>query len=644
MTPEDQQTTDISTENNSQFEALLQYLKSSRGFDFTGYKRSSLLRRITKRMHIVEITDFSDYIDYLEVHPDEFPELFDTILINVTTFFRDRDTWDYIQSHLLPAIIESKGPTEPIRIWSAACASGEEPYSLAMAIAELVGPERFREQVKIYATDVDEDALGHARQAVYTARDVNDVPPKLLEKYFEHSDSRYSFRKDLRRSIIFGRHDLMQDAPISRIDLLLCRNALMYFNSEAQSRILKRFHFSLNDTGFLVVGKAEMLFSYSSLYAPNDMRRRVFKKLAQNGPRSQVSSATQPDKEDSDQLEKYIRLRDAAFDLGAEPQIVIDLNGHAVMINERARDLFNMGLKDLNTPLREMDLYNRFSELKARIQDAYDESHPAVIKETNWVLDSGEVRTLDIYIKPVRDTTFGSVQGVSLIFRDLTPTKRLQDKIETAHQELETAYEEVQSTNEELETTNEELQSTIEEFETTNEELQSTNEELETTNEELQSTNEELETINEELHSTNEEMQTINLELQVRTDEINKLNNFLGSIIASLRGGVVVVDTELRVQIWSKRAEDMWGLRDTEAQHKNFLNLDIGLPVEQLRHQMRQCLSGNVTVETSVTNAVNRRGKQITCKVTCMPLLHHSNAKIEGVILMMEELPLVQTS
>jgi two-component system CheB/CheR fusion protein len=626
----DEQKEGESSKDDSAFEALLQYVKQARGFDFTGYKRSSLFRRITKRMQVNGITGFDDYIDHLEVHPDEFAQLFDTILINVTAFFRDRETWDYLASHVLPSIIASKGPNEPIRIWSAACASGEEPYSIAMILSELLEPERFREKVKIYATDVDDDALSQARQAIYTQRAVNDVPPEMLEKYFEQSNSRYTFRKDIRRSIIFGRHDLMQDAPISRIDLLLCRNALMYFNSESQSRILKRFHFSLNDAGFLVVGKAEMLYSHNNLFVANDLRRRVFRKVSQTGLRGQLSNASMISRIDGERLARHVRLRESAFDLSSEAQIVIDLNGHTAMISQRARELFDLGLKDLNRPFRELEIYSRFGDLKVRLQDAFTEGRLNAIKDVNWVVESGEVRVLDIHITPLRDGLSSAVQGVILTFHDLTSNKRLQEKLESAHQELETAYEELQSTNEELETTNEELQSTIEEFETTNEELQSTNEELET--------------INEELQSTNEEMQAINTELRARTAEVNRANGFLESIISGIRGGVVVVDEDFRILIWSKTTENLWGLRGEEVQDKNFLNLDIGLPVEQLRNQMRQCLAGSMLQEALVIEAINRRGKQICCKVSCTPLLSHSNSKVEGVILIMEEVPSVQDS
>jgi len=611
-----------------EFEPLLNYLKRNRGFDFTGYKRSSLMRRIRKRMQAVaNFERFSDYMDYLEVHPDEFVQLFDIILINVTTFFRDRDTWDYLETEVIPGIIADKSPNEPIRVWSAACASGEESYSLAILLAEALGLERFREQVKIYATDVDEGALIQARQASYSQRDVADIPPPIMEKYFEQVNTRYVFRKDLRRSVIFGRHDLMQDAPISRIDLLMCRNVLMYFNSESQARILSRFHFALKDNSFLIMGKAEMLYTHSNLFTPIDMKRRVFKKVPQFTLRDHLLSMAQTDTKDAvDRLSKHVRLREAAFDAAPEAQFVVDLNGNIVFINERARALLGLGAKDLNRPLRELDVYNRIAELRTRIQETYAERHPAVIKEIDWATESGEVRTLDIHIMSIRDNSNESSLGVSIILRDLTPYKRLQEKLEHAHQELETAYEELQSTNEELETTNEELQSTIEE--------------LETTNEELQSTNEELETINEELQSTNEEMQTINTELRERTGELNQVNAFLQSILTSMRGGVVVVDPDFRVLIWSKKTEDLWGLRADEVRNKNFLNLEIGLPVEQLKQPIRSSLASEDDYTVLTLEAINRRGKTIRCQVTCTPLLDHSDSKVNGVILVMEELDL----
>ena len=258
-----------------ELETLLEHLKQTRGFDFTAYKRTTLSRRIEKRMTAVGVDSYPAYLDYLQVDQGEFNHLFNAILINVTSFFRDADTWAFLRAEIVPKIIEAADRADShIRIWSAGCASGEECYSIAIAFAEAMGIERFRQRVKIYATDADEDALAAARQASYTDRQVEELPADMRDKYFDPAGTRWIFKKDLRRSVIFGRHDLLDDAPISRVDLLLCRNTLMYFNHEAQARIIHRFHFALREGGFLVLGKAEMLLNFVGAFMPADLKHR----------------------------------------------------------------------------------------------------------------------------------------------------------------------------------------------------------------------------------------------------------------------------------------------------------------------------------------------------------------------------------
>src|SRR5512143_3500919 len=264
---------------DSKFEALLDYLKRSRGFDFTGYKRASLMRRVSKRMQVVGSEDFQSYIDYLEVHPEEFTLLFNTILINVTSFFRDAAAWDYLRRELVPRLLAEKGSEAAVRVWSAGCSSGEEPYSLAMTFCDALGLEAFRRRVKIYATDIDEDALVQARQGRYGRKELEPVPPEWRETFFETDARGPVVRADLRRAVVFGRHDLVRDAPISRMDLLVCRNTLMYFNAETQAQVLSRFHFALNESGFLFLGKAEMALASARLFAPVEMRLRIFYKV-----------------------------------------------------------------------------------------------------------------------------------------------------------------------------------------------------------------------------------------------------------------------------------------------------------------------------------------------------------------------------
>ena len=609
-------------EKDPAFEALLDYLRQSRGFDFGVYKRSSLVRRVRARMRVMAVASFEDYLDYLEVHPDEFNHLFNTILINVTSFFRDAPPWDYLAQEIIPVLLRSKPAYEPIRVWSAGCASGEEIYSVAILLAEALDPAAFHQRVKIYATDIDEEALAQARQASYSAKQLEAVSAEWRDKYFELNGNRYVFRPDLRRSIIFGRHDLVQDAPISRLDLLLCRNTLMYFNAEAQARILARFHFALNTHGFLFLGKAEMLLTHGNLFTPLELRHRIFAKVVQPNLRDHLLLLTQAGNEEAGyRLGRNVRLREAAFDAVTTAQIVIDLNGALVLANVLAQAMFGLSAEDLGRPFRDLELSYRPIELRSLIDKIYQEQQVITLTNVSRPLVEGILQHLEVQLTPLYDNGQGLL-GVSITFNDVTRSQQLQMELQRANQELETAYEELQSANEELETTNEELQSTVEE--------------LETTNEELQSTNEELETMNEELHSSNEELQATNNELYQLTTELHLANAFLNSILTGLRDGVIVVDSNFSILQWNYRSEDLWGLRAKEVQGQSLFNLDIGLPVEQLKEPLRTCLAGETNRQEIKLKARNRRGKAIECLVTCTPLLglHQEH---QGVILMVEE-------
>ena len=596
-----------------EFENLLSYLKASRGFDFTAYKRSSLMRRTLVRMQNIGVSGFANYQDYLQVDPEEFTRLFNTILINVTGFFRDPPAWEYVADSILPGLIGPPEATNQIRVWSAGCASGEEAYTIAMLLAEQLGVEQFRERVKIYATDVDEEALNEARVASYDERSTKEVPSELLRKYFEPQNGRLVFSKELRRSVIFGRHDLIQDAPISRVNLLICRNCMMYFNAETQTRILSRFQFALLPGGVLFLGRAETLLSRAPVFAPVDVKRRIFVKQERNGQGNRLMELRDENGGSSP------RLRDAAADLGPVAQLVVDREGIVLQVNQQLRSLFGLTSRDVGRPLQDLELSYRPVELRSALEQAYLERRPVIQTDASWLAPGGSQTYLDLQIVPVPDSS-GTFVGAVITFVDVSHQRRLRDELNRTTQELETALEELQSTNEELETTNEELQSTVEE--------------LETTNEELQSTNEELETMNEELQSTNEELQTINEEAKDRSDEVSELNAFLESIFTSLRGGVAVVDRDLQVRKWNSRAEDMWGLRSDEAVQRNFLNLDIGLPTERLRAPIRNTLNGEPA--ELVLDATNRRGKPVRLKVTCIPLVSPTKQTVSGVILLME--------
>jgi two-component system, chemotaxis family, CheB/CheR fusion protein len=609
---------------HAQFEALLLGLKTNRGFDFTGYKRSTLVRRVAKRMAALHVDTYGAYEDYLEAHPEEFAPLFDTMLINVTAFFRDPPVWTFLAQEIIPRVVAGKTAADSIRVCCVGCASGEEAYSVAMLFSEALGEKTFRKLVKIYATDVDGDALMRARRATYDHKAIEAVPAPLREKYFEAAgNSGFTVRGDLRRAVIFGRHDLVQDAPISRLDLLVCRNTLMYFTAETQPRILARFHFALKDGGFLVLGKSEMLLNQGDLFTPVDMKQRVFAKTPRaNLPNRVALLAPKDDNEAGNDTGQQVRIREVAFDIVALPQLLVDAGGRLALASGPARQLFGIAPSQIGKPLQDLEVSYRPIELRSVIQQAKAESAPVTVREVKHVDADGTIRYFDVEVTPLNENGNRAL-GISVSFTEVTQSRDLQQAL--------------RHTNEELETANEELQSMNEELETTNEELQSTNEELETTNEELQATNEELETMNEELQATNEELETTNDQLQVRTEESKRTDVLLNAVLNTLRVGVALVNARHQVLGWNAMAAELWGLRAEEAHGENIFQLEIGLPLDKVKTGMRACLAGEKNPEGIVLKAVNRRGRKIACRVTCKAFA--ISAEERGAILLMEEMP-----
>jgi two-component system CheB/CheR fusion protein len=601
--------------HNGELEELLEYLYERRNFDFRAYKRASLSRRIFKRMQAIGIDDYQRYTEVLEANPGEFAELFNTILINVTSLLRDTDAWEVLAAQVIPAIVEAKAVDQPLRIWSAGCASGEEAYSLAVLFAEALGEERFRQSVKIYATDADSDALTDARHGRYREADlVTAFGEERAHRFFERDGSHGVFRADLRRALIFGRHDLVQDPPISRIDLLACRNTLMYFTAEVQAKALTSFNFALNPGGYLFLGKSEALVTRTQIFEVVDLRQHIVRKGGRGVdlPPLATPLAGRPAKNTRSDTS---RAADAVFEQSTVPQVVLDANATITMFNRAARRMFSLGSAELGRHLREVELSFRPTDLRGPVDRVLRERRAMTVYDVAWHASGEEPMTLDIVVSPLEGGG-----GVALTFLDVSRYQHLREELERSRRELETAYEE--------------LQSTVEELETTNEELQSTNEELETTNEELHSTNEELETMNEELQSTNEELETINNEVRERSAEVGELNLFLQSILGSLQSVVVVLGTQMEVRAWNRQAEEIWGLRGDEVLGSHFLNLDIGFPVERLRPGIRNLLSGRAEHEQISHSAVNRRGRAIDCVVNMSCLVGDGVA--HGVILVMD--------
>ncbi|WP_084000693.1 CheR family methyltransferase [Actinomadura kijaniata] len=608
MTERDSDSTGEPGGDQEGLQEVLRLLHASRGIDFTGYKRSTLLRRISRRMAALNARTYADYCDLLELHPEEFTRLLDSLLINVTGFFRDPAAWEVVAERVVPQILAGKAPGAPIRVWSTGCATGEEAYTLAIILAEALGIPAFQERVKIYATDVDEQALQTARTGVYAERRVQDVPPELRDRFFEPVGTGYAFRRDLRRQVIFGRNDLTRDAPISRIDLLTFRNTLMYFNSETQRSVLRRIHFSLADSGYLLLGKAEMLVHHGSLFEPVDLRKRVFRKLPGSPP---------PERRQAEPPEELTArlgvVRAAALAAGPVAQLAVGVDGNLVVANTRAQHLFGLSSSDVGRPFRDLEISYRPVELRSMIDQVERTLRPQEVQGAQWRGPQWQADTdatfviLDICVVPLLDRT-STLVGFGISFTDVTSGVRLREELEHANEELERAYQDVQSLNEELETTNEELQST--------------NEELETTNEELQSTNEELETMNEELRSTNDELQDINDALRSRTEELHHTKTFFESVWESLGHAALVLDDELRVIVWSQGATELWGLRADEAQGRHLATLPIGLPAKELLPSLQRMRRSPAPPLRSTfdVDAVNRLGHSLRLEVDALPL------------------------
>ena len=525
---------------------LLQELAEQRSVDFRGYKKTTLERRFRRRMFQLNLPDYAHYAEYLRRHPDEINHLLNTILINVTEFFRDPPAWEILRHEILPNLLKRVKPGHSFRAWSAGCASGEEPYSIAILLAEHFGPRIQDYDVKIYATDIDDDALNTARRGEYSLDAVRRVRPEWREKYF-HGKGLLRVNREIRRLVIFGRSNLAQDAPISHVHLLVCRNVLIYFDSDLQKQILTRLHYALEPNGILFLGKSESQLTNSPQFQRLNSRWRIFQRTtppAMNEERPEHRQEVMDVVSESARSHELDALRQQHRSLMETLRIgVFSLAADDTIVQHNTAALSLCGLAPANLTgkrVADTDLFLRIPELGAQLQATRLNNESS--RFPTRIKTGAEEKLLEVNIRPLLDQR-GQRCGTLIYLDDQT----VQEKLQTTVEELESTSEELQSANEELETTNEELQSTNEELETTNEELQSTNEELETTNEELQSLNEELETTNQELEE--------------RTKELDQVNSVYAQTLEKIRLPVMLVNQERHIEFWNQMALRLFGFK-----------------------------------------------------------------------------------
>jgi len=527
---------------------LISELANNRNLDLRGYKTTTLERRIRKRMAEVNTRNYSEYLEKLHQDPHEVDILLNTILINVTEFFRDPQAWEALRAEALPGILRALKPGDTFRAWCAGCASGEEPYSLAILISDFLRDKLGDYDIKIYATDIDEDALTTARRGEYDAERLRRVRPEWRERFFTGS-TRLRINREQRRLVIFGRSNLMMDAPISHCQLIVCRNLLIYFDNATQKQILGRMHYALEPGGILFLGKAESKLSESHLFRPLNLRWRLFQRLDNRAetlglpPARQVEEETPVMDKTTQQLQMLQLYHHYILDTLKSGIMELDSTDIVVNHNEAALAIWGLGAGRLQgRRLQNTEVVVRCPEMARHLEES--RGNQTAVEFQCPVRTNSDEKIIHVSIRGIVSEE-GERTGTLIHCDDIS----LQEKLQTTIEQLEATGEELQSANEELETTNEELQSTNEELETTNEELQSTNEELETTNEELQSLNEELENMNDELEQ--------------RTRDLHEVTGRYAETLRRMPWPVMLVDREEKIQLWNAAAQKLFGVSAT---------------------------------------------------------------------------------
>ena len=540
---------------------ILLLIRNKTGHDFSLYKANTIHRRIERRMALHQIERIADYVRFLEKDSKEIESLFKELLINVTRFFRDPDAFKALEKKVAEGLLETKDRGESFRVWVAGCSSGEEAYGLAMLLTEILEKHKKRYLLQVFASDIDDEAIETGRQAVYPESIVADVSRERLDRFFSKDDKGYRVKKQIRERVIFADQNLAADPPFSKLDIISCRNVLIYMDQALQKKILPMFHYSLNDGGILFLGASESVGDMAGLFSPIDVKWKIYLK---KGASSRFGGyAIFPDALPASPPGRTIAPLHTGIQSLGEKVIARNFAPPSALVNEKFDVLYCYGAIDrfLSMPSGEPSfniLRTAREGLRGKLLESLTKSLKnggAVQCENVRVVTNGGIITIDLIVQPVTDRD-ESRRLTLVVFKEKTSTIGPTGNI-TRVKASTSKEREIAALEQELSATKDHLQNAVEELQTANEEFQSTNEEL-------QSTNEELETSKEELQSTNEELVTVNSELQHKIDQLTETSNDVNNLLASTEIASIFLDSHLRIKRFTPAMVKIFRLQQSD--------------------------------------------------------------------------------
>ena len=552
---------------------IVSVLRARTGHDFSLYKQNTIRRRIERRMIAHGITDTASYSRYLQEHAEEVSLLFKELLINVTSFFRDSEAFATLKTEILPKLFDHKPENYVFRVWVAGCATGEEAYSIAMTFREYMDETKQEFKVQIYSTDIDDDAIAVARSGSYPPNISIDVTPERLRRFFIKEESGYRVKKEIREMIVFAIQNVIKDPPFTKLDLLSCRNLLIYLEPALQNRLIPTFHYALKPGAFLFLSPSESIGNQPDIFAPvnrkwkfymakqsMDSARRI---MAENlsWTRDHISTGMDEILKRGKDINFAELARRVLLQHYAPPSVITDEKGDILFVNGETGKFLRPAPGRANFNVVEMAREGLQMELRTAILTAAAKKKPVIYPELPVKTD-GAILGVKLTVRPLADQG-GPVGSLIVSFEDVeTPTKGKRPKPRTTIKSGE--FKRAEDLEQELLYTRENLQASIEELQASNEELKSTNEELQSTNEELQSTNEELETAKEELQSINEELVTVNSELQAKIEQLAGMQNDMKNLLDNTNIATIFLDDNLAIKRFTREATALYRLAPTD--------------------------------------------------------------------------------